>query len=205
MVGNPMKVIGLTGGIGSGKSTVSKFLAELGAIIIDADSVGHEAFEPDTDAYREVAETFGREILTPAGEIDRHKLGRIVFADAKARDKLNRIMHPRIHSIVRDLIEDYRRRGVKVVIIEAPLLIEAGWSNLADEIWITAAPRHTVMERLTRRSGLTRTESLARIHSQLKHDERIKHADVIIDTDCTLDELQTRVQELWQNLEAKDG
>ncbi len=199
-----MKVIGLTGGIGSGKSTVSKFLADMGARVIDADRVGHEAFEPDTDAYREVVETFGREILTPAGEIDRHKLGSIVFADTKARDKLNRIMHPRIHSIVRDLIEEYRRRSVKIVVIDAPLLIEAKWTNLVDEVWVTVAPRHTVLERLTKRTGLTKAESLARIRSQLSHDERIKHADVVIDTNCALDELKAKVQELGQKLEAKD-
>ena len=97
-----MKVVGLTGGIGSGKSTVSKFLADLGAIIIDADRVGHQAFEPDTEAYRQVVAAFGPRILTPVGEIDRHKLGSIVFADPKARDRLNRIMHPRIQKIVKD-------------------------------------------------------------------------------------------------------
>ena len=199
-----MKVVGLTGGIGSGKSTVSKFLADLGAIIIDADRVGHQAFEPDTEAYREVVAAFGKKTLTPGGEIDRHKLGSIVFADPKARDRLNRIMHPRIQRIVKDMIEDLRKRGVKVVVVDAPLLIEAGWSPLVDEIWVTIAPRHTVLERLTRRTGLTQAESMARIRAQLSQEERIKHADVIIDTKCTLDELKARVQELWQKLEARD-
>ncbi len=200
-----MKVVGLTGGIGSGKSTVSKFLADLGAIIIDADKVGHQAFEPDTDAYREVVTAFSAKVLTPGREIDRHKLGSIVFADPKARDRLNRIMHPRIQRIVKEMIEDFRKRGVKVVVVDAPLLIEAGWSPLVDEIWVTVAPRHTVLERLTRRTGLTKAESLARMRAQLSQEERAKHADVIIDTKCALDELKARVQELWQKLEAKDN
>lgn len=199
-----MKVVGLTGGIGSGKSTVSKFLADLGAIIIDADRVGHQAFETGTEAYREVVAAFGQLILTPGGEIDRHKLGSIVFVDPKAREKLNRIMHPRIQKIVKKMIEDFRKRGVEVVVIDAPLLIEAGWAPFVDKIWVTTAPRHTVLERLTKRTGLTEGESLARIRAQLSQQERLKHADAVIDTKCTLDELKNKVQDLWQKLEASD-
>ncbi len=195
-----MKVIGLTGGIGSGKSTVSKFLTELGAIIIDADRIGHEAFEPNTEAYREVVKTFGKEILSPSGEIDRHKLGSIIFANHQARAKLNKIMHPRIYDTVKAKIEEFRRRALSAVVIEAPLLIEAGWAKLVDEVWVTVAPQQTVLERLTKGTGLTKAQSLARIRAQLTTEERIKHADVIIDTNCTLDELKTKVRELWQKL-----
>ena len=193
-----MKVIGLTGGIGSGKSTVSRFLKELGAVIIDADKVGHEAFKPDTEAWREVVAAFGRQILTPSGEIDRNKLGEIVFANPEALARLNEIMHPRIYAWVKALIEGYRQRGVEVVVLEAPLLLEAGWTSSVDEVWVTVAPESTVLRRLKKKLGLSEPQSLARIRSQLPSKERIKQADVVIDTDCSLDELRAKVKELWQ-------
>ena len=195
-----MKVIGLTGGIGSGKSTVSQFLAELGAVIVDADRVGHEAFKPDTDVWREVVAAFGRQILTPNGDVDREKLGETVFANPESLLRLNQIMHPRIYEMVKARLEEYRRQGVSVVVLEAPLLIEAGWSSLVDEVWVTVAPEPTVLRRLKERPGLSEQQSLARIHAQLPSEERIKHADVVIDNDCSLNELKAKVRELWQGL-----
>lgn len=202
-----MKVIGLTGGIGSGKSTVSQFLEELGAVIIDADKVGHEAFEINTKSFREVVDAFGEEILTPDGEIDRQKLGKAVFSDPKALAKLNNIVHPRIYDLVKVRLEDYRRRGVKVVVLEMPLLVEvplsmkAGQPTLSDEldeVWVTVAPEAVVLQRLGKKTGLSEPEARARIRSQLPSEERLKHADVVIDTDCGLDELKARVAKLWQ-------
>jgi len=168
-----MKVIGLTGGIASGKSTVSQFLEELGAVIIDADKVGHEAFE------------------------------------SEALAKLNNIVHPRIYDLVKSRLEDYRRRGVKVVVLEMPLLVEvplsmkAGQPTLSDEldeVWVTVAPEAVVLQRLGKKAGLSEPEARARIRSQLPSEERLKHADVVIDTDCGLDELKARVAKLWQAL-----
>jgi len=193
-----MKVIGLTGGIGSGKSTVSQFLAELGAVILDADRVGHEALKPDTNIGREVVTAFGRQILTPGGDIDRAKLGQIVFSEPESLSRLNRIMHPRMYDMVKAQLEGYRRQDVDVVVLEAPLLIEAGWTSLVDEVWVTVAPESTVLRRLKEQVGLSESESLARIRSQLSSEERIKHADVVINTDCSLDELRARVGELWR-------
>ncbi len=195
-----MKVIGLTGGIGSGKSTVSQFLAELGAVIVDADRVGHEAFKPDTDVWREVVAAFGRQILTPNGDIDREKLGEMVFANPESLLRLNQITHPRIYEMVKARLEEYRRQGVSVVVLEAPLLIEAGWSSLVDEVWVTVAPESTVLRRLKERAGLSEQQSLARIHAQLPSEERVKHADVVIDNDCSLNELRVKVKRLWQGL-----
>jgi len=198
-----MKVIGLTGGIGSGKSTVSQFLAGLGAVIIDADKVGHEAFKPDTELWREVVAAFGRQILAPDGDIDRKKLGEIVFGNPEALARLNQIMHPRIYALIKAEIEEYRRQGVEVVVLEAPVLLEAGRPSLVDEVdevWVTVAPESTVLRRLKERVGLSEPESLARIRSQLLSEERVRHADVVIDTDCDLDELKARVKELWQRL-----
>lgn len=195
-----MKVIGLTGGIGSGKSTVSRFLAELGAVVIDADKVGHQAFLPGTKLWQEVVAAFGEGVLGAGGEIDRKKLGEVVFNSPELRSCLNEIMHPAMYDMVKAQIDDYRRRGVAVVVLEAPLLIEAGWTPLVDEVWVTVAPEETVLKRLERRSGMSGADSLARIRSQLATEERIKHADVVINTDCTLDELRAKVKELWQKL-----
>ncbi|MBA7667564.1 Dephospho-CoA kinase [subsurface metagenome] len=197
-----MKVIGLTGGIGSGKSTVSGFLAELGAVIIDADKVGHEALKPDTEVWREVVAAFGRQILTLDGDINREKLGEIVFRNPESLSKLNQIMHPRMYDMVKAQLEGYRKQGVGVVVLEAPLLIEANWTSLVDEVWVTVASESTVLRRLKEKFGLSEPESLARIHSQLTSEERVKHADVIINTDCALGELKAKVEELWQGLHA---
>ena len=198
-----MKVIGLTGGIGSGKSTVSRFLAELGATIVDLDRVGHEVCKPDTEVLRRVVTTFGRQILTPGGDIDREKLGEIVFGNPESLVQLNQIMHPRIYEIVTSKLDDYRRQGMDVVVLEAPLLIEVGWTSSVDEVWITTAPEATVLSRLKEQRGMSRQEALARIHSQLSLEERIKHADVVIDTDCSLDKLRARVEELWRGLQSR--
>jgi len=195
-----MKVIGLTGGIGSGKSTVSQFLAELGAVILDADEVGHKAFKPNTEIWREVVAAFGRQILTPSGDIDRKKLGKIVFGNPEFLSQLNQIMHPRMYDIVKAQIEGYRQQRVDVVVLEAPLLLEAGWTSLVDEVWVTVASEPTVLKRLEERAGLSKQESLARIHSQLSPEERIKHADVVINNDGSLDELKMKVKELWERL-----
>ena len=196
-----MKVIGLTGGIGSGKSTVSQFLAELGAVIIDADRVGHEAFKPGTELWREVVAAFGRRIVTPSGDIDRKKLGEIVFGNAESLSQLNRIMHPRMYDMVKTQLEEYRQQGVAVAVLEAPLLIEANWTSLVDEVWVTVASEATVLKRLQERTGLSKEKSLARIRSQLPLEERIKRADVVINTDCSLDEVKTRVKELWDRFQ----
>ena len=193
-----MKVIGLTGGIGSGKSTVSQFLAELGAVILDADRVGHETLKPDTEVWREVVAAFGRQVLTPGGNIDRAKLGEIVFGKPESLSRLNQIMHPRMFNMVKAQLEEYQRQGVDVVVLEAPLLIEAGWTSLVDEVWVTVASESTVLRRLKERIGLSQSESLARIYSQLSSEERTKHADVIINNDGNLDELKARVGELWR-------
>ena len=198
-----MKVIGLTGGIGSGKSTVAQFLAELGAVIINADRVGHEAFKPNTELWREVVAAFGRQIVNRNGDIDRRKLGEIVFGNSDSLLRLNQIMHPRMYDMVKAQLEEYRRQGLGVAVLEAPLLIEANWSSLVDEVWVTVASEATVFKRLQERTGLSKEESLARIRSQLPSEERIKHADVVINTDCSLYEVKTRVKGLWARFQVK--
>lgn len=196
-----MKTIGLTGGICSGKSTVARFLEDLGAVIIDADKIGHEALKPDTEVWHKVVDTFGRQVLTSGGSIDRRRLGEIVFGSPESLLKLNQITHPRIYQVAKTRLEDCRKRGASVAVLEAPLLLKAGWTSLVDEVWVTTASEAAVLRRLQERRGLSRTESLARIRSQMPVQEQIDCADVIIDTDCNLEELKARVEELWQGLD----
>lgn len=196
-----MKVIGFTGGIGSGKTTITQYLAELGAVVIDADKVGHEAFEPNTVIWREVVDEFGKDILTPENEIDRKKLGAIVFGDPDALSRLNGIMHPRMFDMMKTRIEEYRRQEVDVVVIEAAILIEANWTPLADEVWVATAPESAVLDRLEKQRGMDKEQTLARIHSQLTSEERTEHADVVINNDGDLDALKAKVEELWKGLQ----
>lgn len=195
-----MKIIGITGGIGSGKSTVAGFLAGLGAVVIDADSVGHDILKGDTEARQQVTDAFGKSIVSSDGKIDRKRLGDIVFGNQEALLQLNRIMHPRIDRVVEEQFGQYRRQGVDTVIIEAPLLIEAGWATKVDEVWVTTAPEAVILKRLEK-AGLSRAEAMARIKSQLTDDERLKNADAVINTDCGFDELDTKVGKLWQRLQ----
>jgi dephospho-CoA kinase len=199
-----MRVIGLTGGIASGKSTVSRFLKELGGVVIDADRIGHEVLGSG-DVKRELMAVFGSQILTPGGSVSRRKLGKLVFGNPQALARLNRIMHPRIATRVEARLERCRRDGVKMVVVEAALLLEAGWASLADEVWVTVASEATVLKRLKERSGLSDVESRARLRAQLSVAERLKRADVVIDTDCRLDELRARVVGLWQELSSRTG
>ena len=200
-----MKVIGITGGIGSGKSTVAGFLADLGAVVIDADKVGHEVFAPNTEAWRRVVVAFGRQLLASDGEIDRKQLGKIVFNDPDALARLNQILHPRIQWMVQARLDEYQQQGIKVVVLEAILLIEGGWASLVDEVWVTLASQDTVLQRLEQRSGLTHEESLARIRNQLPAAERLQYADVVIDTDGSLDKVRETVMELWRQLDTPDN
>jgi dephospho-CoA kinase len=198
-----MKVIGLTGGIGSGKSTVAGLLAGLGAAVIDLDKVGHEVIRPGSEVYREVVREFGGGILNAAGGIDRARLGDIVFRSAEALASLNRIVHPAIDRVVEKRVADYRRRGAKAVVLEAAAILEAGRAAQTDEIWVTVAPEATVLKRLSERSGYSEEESKARLRSQLSTEERIRHADVVINTDCSLEELEARVRQEWDKLMAR--
>ena len=195
-----MVVIGLTGGILSGKSTISGMLAEKGAVVIDADQIGHEAYKPHTKTWQELVNTFGDSILTQKNEVDRKKLGDIVFADPHALERLNEIVHPRMHAMTRKEIDRLKGDGVAVVVLEAAVLIEAGWTGLVDMVWVTVAPENVVLKRLHDRGGLSEDQARARIRSQISSEERSKHADEIIDTDCQLSEVKDRVEELWEKL-----
>ncbi len=194
-----MLAIGLTGGIGTGKSEVSRILGEQGAAVIDADRVGHEVYSPHTPGWRALVEGFGEGILHPAGEVDRKRLGTIVFSDPQARKKLNSILHPRIAEVIRERMVQLRLRGTRVVVVEAALLVEAGWSSLVDEIWVTCSEEGEVLERLRGRNSLSESEIRDRISSQLPQEEKAKHAHVRVRNSGSLEDLRGEVSTLLRN------
>ena len=194
-----MFVIGLIGGIGSGKSSVSAILQSLGIEIIDADKVGHEAYTPNSEGWKKVISVFGQDIVGPENEIDRKKLGGIVFSDPSEMEKLNKLMHPIIHNLVEEKIKLLSNQGVKVVVLEAAILIEANWQDLTDEIWLAKSNQEVVIERVQLRNNFTREEIIKRIQSQMSNDEREKHSDIVIDNNGTIEQLEEKVKTLWQS------
>jgi len=191
-------VIGLTGGIASGKSAVSEILVELGAVVIDADKIGHETFRPSSDAWREVVAAFGSGILGENKEIDRSKLADIVFHNPEALERLNSIMHPLMHRTVEQRIEALRGQGVEVVILEAALLIEANWTDLVAQVWVVVASDSEVIDRLRTQKGFTEEQAKARIGAQMPVAQRSKYADVVIENNSDLDSLRKSIDGLWQ-------
>ncbi len=194
-----MLTIGLTGGIGSGKSAVANLLQQLGASIIDADRLGHEAYTPNSEAWQEVVAAFGRGILTADGEIDRRKLGSIVFADPSELARLNGIMHPLMARMVEERKTQLKAAGVSVAVVEAAVLYEAGWNSLVDEVWTTDAPVEVVVERLHERNGLSEEEARKRINSQMSAEDRNRRSDVVVDNSTDLAALERTVETLWRN------
>lgn len=190
-----MKIIGLTGGIGSGKSTVARILEELGAVVIDADRVAHEAYAPGTPGWSAVVDAFGAEVVAADGTIDRKKLGAMVFADPEARMRLNRIMHPLVDRELRRRLLALRQQQVAgPVVIEAALLIEAGWAALVDQVWLVVAPPEAVVQRLTEQRGMEASDVEARRNAQLDDETRKLHAHVVIENSGSLEELRAKVE-----------
>jgi len=197
-----MKIVGLTGGIGSGKSTAAGFLADLGAVVVDLDKTGHEVLRQKEIRDRLVNE-FGREILDSKGDIDRSSLGKKVFNDKDTLSKLNAIVHPAIDAVVREKAEEYRQQRVNVVVFEAAAMLEAGRDWQVDEVWVTVAPEDVVLQRLSTRPDYSEVDVKARIRSQITSEERIKQADVVIANDGTLDELRDKVKMEWEKLQER--
>lgn len=197
-MGLDMLVIGLTGGIGTGKSLVSRMLEERGATIINADLVGHEAYTPHTETWQVVVDTFG-DVLAEDGQIDRRKLGAIVFSDPSQLEKLNAIMHPRMYKMIEERIQNLQSGGAETIVVEAAILIEAKWTPLVDEVWVTTAPEDQVIERIKGRNNMGEEAARARINSQMPSDERAGHADVLITNDGSMDQLRETVGSLWES------
>jgi len=203
-----IRVVGLTGGIASGKSTVSEILAGLGAAIIDADVLSREVTMPGSEGLRRIRETFGDKVISPDGSLNRRKLGSIIFRDEDARKKLNSIVHPlvieRTEQELHRLQDEARKSGKPVVaVVDAPLLFEAGVDVICDEVWVVAVSRETQAERLMKREDYTLDEALSRIDAQMPLEEKEKRATHIIDNEGTPEETRERVLELWKRLLAE--
>jgi len=174
-------------------------LAELGAVVIDADRVGHEIYAPGTPGFDQVVAAFGRDIVGDDGAIDRKRLGGIVFADSAALARLNAVVHPLIRDAVAQRVAAARAAGPKPIVVEAALLIEAGWDALVDEVWLVAARRDVIEERLTTQRGMDAAAVAARMRAQLADDERRAHADVVIDNSGSREQLRQEVERLWRS------
>ena len=192
-----MLKIGLTGGIGTGKSLVTSFLQEQGANVINADLLGHEAYLPGTVGFKQVVSEFGEDIVGEDGHVDRQKLGPIVFSDPSNMDRLNAIMHPLIKDMIQTQLDDFEGKGQLIAIVEAAVLIEAGWESLFDEVWVVTADEEEVISRLASRNGLSREDSQKRINSQMTSIERSAHGDVVINNTGSVEDLKENVESLW--------
>ena len=196
-----MITIGITGGIGSGKSTASQILGELGAEVIDADIVTHKIYLPDTPAWREVVATFGEGVLAPNRTIDRTRLGPIVFSDPVALHKLNAITHGKIFAYIQGQI-DYmqQKQATRVVVVEAAILLEAGWRALVDELWVVVTEIDVAIARLKAYKNFTEDQARARIAAQLSNAARMAQADKVIQNNTDLAALHQAVEAAWCSL-----
>ena len=200
-----MRIIGLTGGIASGKSLVSQQLAERGAAIVDADKLGWETYRKGTETYEAVVEAFGRDIVGPDGEIDRSALGGKVFGDPEARRRLEDIVWPAIRRLASERLAGLRAQGAPVVVLEAAVPIEADWLDLVDEVWLVVTPPETARKRMMERNGLSAEQAESRLRAQLTNEKRRPYAQVVIENDGSLEDLSRTVHEAWSRLQAQVG
>ena len=189
--------IGLTGGIASGKSTVTKMIRGLGIPVIDADQVARDVVKVGEEAYEQIIKTFGQDILQENGEIDRAKLGAIVFYNEQERKKLNAIVHPAVRRRMLAEKEAYVQKGAKTIVLDIPLLFESELTHLIDKIIVVYVDDDIQLERLMKRNGFSEEEALARIRSQMPLHEKVKKADAVINNNGTIEETK---QQLFQIL-----
>lgn len=194
-----MKKIGLTGGIGSGKSTVSRRLAELGAVVVDADLIAREIVEPDQPALQELAEVFDG-ILNEDGTLNRAELARQAFATEEATAQLNAITHPRIRERTLEQFSAAQAQGADVVVYDMPLLIENGEYKNMDHVLVVDTADETRIQRLVDHRGIDEADAKRRINAQIDRETRIAHADTVLDNNGTVDELLAQVDQFWEQL-----
>lgn len=197
-----MTFIGLTGGIGSGKSTIARRLADHGAVIIDADVVAREVVEPGTSALSEIVACFGTHVLNSEGTLNRAALGDLVFTDERARQQLNAIVHPAVQERTRQLFTEAPQGSV--VVYDVPLLVETENEYKFDAIIVASAPEHIRAERLMEHRGMLESEALARIQSQAPEEDRLKIASHVIDTSGDITHTYAQVDALWAELTKVD-
>ena len=194
-----MLTIGLTGGIGTGKSEVARILERLGATVVDADLLGHAAYRSGTQGFDEVVRAFGRDVVGADGEIDRKRLGKLVFDDPGRRRELEGIVWPRIGSALEEHLQQERERGsTAAAVVEAAVLLEAGWDALCDEVWVVVAPEEEVLRRLTHQAGKSERDALVRMRAQTAQARRTERAVVTIRNEGGLAQLARAVESLWR-------
>jgi dephospho-CoA kinase len=198
-----MHIIGLTGGIASGKSTVSRHLAQLGARIIDADQIARDIVAPGKPALGEIVREFGKDMLLPDGSLNRAALGKLVFGNTVIRERLNQITHPQIRADILEIISRYHGKDYlnEIVIIDAPLLIETGYVPLVEAVWLVAVDEETQIKRLMIRDGYTREEAEARLKSQMSLQNKLAFANQVIDNSGTVEHTIAQVNDLWDKLQ----
>ncbi len=198
--------IGLTGGIASGKSTAARYLAQLGAHIIDADLLGHRVYEPGTAGFRQVVDAFGGEVVGADGRIDRKLLGGKVFGDPAQLQRLTDIVWPGILSMAEaEMAEVAGRDPARVIVLEAAVLLEAGWQRAVDEVWALVVPRRLAVERACARDGLDPQDVERRIDAQMSNDERRRGADLVIDNSADPETLLAHLDREWLRVTGNDG
>jgi len=196
-------IVGLTGGIVSGKSTVASMFKDLGAKIVDADKLGHSVILPNKSAWKKIVKIFGKDILQNDLTVDRGKLGKIVFTNQALLKKLNEITHPEITKIIKkeiNLAKDKTRSQEKILIIDAALIYEAKIDRLMDKIIVVCIDEDKQIKRLIKRNNLSKDEALQRIKSQMPMREKAKMADYVIDNSSSLDKTKEQVEKIWQSL-----
>lgn len=196
-----MLTVGLTGGIGSGKSEVSRLLAARGAVVIDADEIAREVVEPGTPGLAELVVVFGSDMLLPDGSLDRAAMGRLVFADAAARDRLNAIVHPRVAERAAEIMA--AAPSDAVVVYDVPLLVENSLQSSYDLVVVVDADTDTQVARLADGRGMSADEAHARIAAQASREQRLRVADVVLDNSGSLGDLEQKVAALWERLRAR--
>ncbi len=197
-------IIGLTGGIASGKSTAARYLGQLGACIIDADLLGHRAYEPETSGFRKVVAAFGADVIGPDGRIDRKVLGARVFGDPDALKRLTDIVWPEIRRLAEGEMQAAEARNPGgVVVLEAAVLFEAGWEDAVDEVWVVLVDPEVAVQRAMARDGTDAETVWRRIDAQLSNEERRSRAQVVVDNSGDEAKLRTQLEAQWRRLNAE--
>ncbi|MFA5889568.1 MAG: dephospho-CoA kinase [Actinomycetota bacterium] len=199
-----MLLVGLTGGIGAGKSTVSGMLAAHGAVVVDADRIARDVVEPGTPAFRRIVERFGPDVVRPDGTLDRARLASRVFEDDAARDELNAIVHPEVMRVIASRVEELKDGG-SVVVLDVPLLLEIGGGEGLDCVVVVEADEDARIDRVVNDRGMSARDVRARIAAQASSQQRRALADVVLSNDGTPEELRTQVDALWERLVTDAG
>ncbi len=195
-----MIIIGLTGGIASGKSTVTEYLRSKGIFVIDSDIEAKRVLDVGTEAYYDVIREFSDSILNDDKTVNRKKLGSIVFKDKALVEKLNSITHPRVIERTKRILNELEEKNTEIAVIDAPLLIEAGMDKLCDEVWVVYVPLEVQIARAMKRDGSTREQVLDKIKNQMPYEEKLRHASRVLNNDGTVEYLYKQTDEILEEI-----